>query len=273
MTTSGTVYLVGAGPGDPELLTLKAMRLIETADVVVYDRLVSSQVLSLIPQNIDRIDVGKSPGSHPVPQKSINSILIKLAKSGQNVVRLKGGDPMIFGRGGEEVEMLNHHGIKVITVPGITAAQGCAASMNLPLTQRGIANSLIYITGHAYDDNVPEMDWENLAQTNTTLVIYMGVAKIAEITRKLMNAGLPTSTPAIAISSGTLAKQDQIISTVSLLATDANKANLSGPVLFILGQVVSQVSGQVIGQIQPNACANGELENVGAIAPAALARV
>lgn len=265
MTKTGIVYLVGAGPGDPDLLTLKAMRLIEVADIIVYDRLVSPEILNLIPNHVARIDVGKRPGSHPVPQKSINRILIKLAKSGQNVVRLKGGDPMIFGRGGEEVEMLNQHGVEVITVPGITAAQGCAAALNLPLTQRGVANSLVYITGHAQNDLVPEMDWTQLARDKTTLVIYMGAAKISEITGKLIAAGLSTDTPAIAVVNGTLKKQKQIISTVSQLARDAADARLGGPVLFILGQAV--------GLVSTNAQSVGGKDNVSKIKTAVVAGV
>ncbi len=261
MTETGIVYLVGAGPGDPELLTLKALRLIEAADVVVYDRLVSPEILSLIPEGIARVDVGKRSGSHPVPQKSINRILIKLAKSGQQVVRLKGGDPMVFGRGGEEVDMLNQHNVTVKTVPGITAAQGCAATLNLPLTQRGIANSLVYMTGHTRDDQVPEMDWAELAKAKTTLVIYMGAAKIIEITAKLMEAGLAANTPAMAVSNATLKKQRQIQSTVSTLAQDTQEANLDGPVLFVLGQAVGLV------------CAKGELENAGKEKPAVIASI
>ena len=261
MAETGKVYLVGAGPGDPELLTLKALRLMETADVVVYDRLVSPQILSLIPDNVARVDVGKRPGSHPVPQKSINRILIKLAKSGQNVVRLKGGDPMIFGRGGEEVEMLARHDIVVETIPGITAAQGCAATLNLPLTHRGVARSLVYLTGHTLDDQVPEMNWRQLATTDTTLVIYMGAAKISEITGKLINAGLAQKTPAIAICNGTLDKQQQVLSTVSELADDAASAGLEGPVLFILGKAVGQI------------CDKGALRNATENEPAVIASV
>jgi len=246
MSKTGVVYLVGAGPGDPELLTLKALRLMEEADVVVYDRLVSPQILNLIPGGVARIDVGKRPGSHPVPQKSINRILIKLAKSGQNVVRLKGGDPMIFGRGGEEVDMLEKHNVEVKTVPGITAAQGCAASLNLPLTHRGIARSLVYLTGHTLDDQVPDMNWRQLAKTDNTLVIYMGAAKINEITIKLINAGLARETPAMAICNGTLDKQQEVFSTVAGLADDAAKAGLDGPVLFILGKAVGLISDRKI---------------------------
>ena len=241
---AGKVYLAGAGPGDPELLTLKALRLIETADVVVYDRLVSPEILNLIPDNVARVDVGKRPGSHPVPQESINRILIKLAKSGQNVVRLKGGDPMIFGRGGEEVDMLERHDIAVETIPGITAAQGCAASLNLPLTHRGVARSLVYMTGHTKDDQVPDMDWSELVKTQSTLVVYMGAAKIAKITGALIAAGLDGQTPALAVCSATTKNQREVMSTVSNLSHDALAARFDGPVLFMLGKAVGLAASQ-----------------------------
>ena len=242
MADTGIVYLVGAGPGDPELLTLKALRLIEAADVVVYDRLVSPQILALVPETVSRIDVGKRPGSHPVPQNSINEILLKLARSGQKVVRLKGGDPMIFGRGGEEAAMLASHGISVETVPGITAAQGCAATLNLPLTHRSLSQSLIYLTGHTVENQIPDMDWQNLANKNNTLVIYMGAAKITQITDNLIAHGLSSQTPALAICNGTLDKQAQVLGTVSTLAGDARAAEFDGPVLFILGRSVGLIS-------------------------------
>lgn len=242
MADNGIVYLVGAGPGDPELLTLKALRLIEAAGVVVYDRLVSPQILALIPETVARVDVGKRPGSHPVPQKSINEILLKLARSGQKVVRLKGGDPMIFGRGGEEAAMLASHGIIVETVPGITAAQGCAASLNLPLTHRDVSQSLIYLTGHTVKNMVPDMNWRHLTKENNTLVIYMGAAKISEITDNLIANGLAAKTPALAICNGTLNKQAQVMSTVSALAADTKAANFEGPILFVLGRTVGLIA-------------------------------
>jgi uroporphyrin-III C-methyltransferase len=239
MANKGTVYLVGAGPGDPELLTLKALRLIKAADVVVYDRLVSAQILNFIPEGTARVDVGKKPGSHPVPQKSINSILIKLAKSGQSVVRLKGGDPMIFGRGGEEIDILRQHGVPVETVPGITAAQGCAASLNIPLTQRGISRSVIYLTGHTKDDEELDMDWAQLVKAKTTLVIYMGAANIAKIISKLRAVGLDRCTPAIAIANGTHPEQRFVRANVEKLIKQIEIAKLDGPVLFMIGEAVA----------------------------------
>ncbi len=239
MVNAGKVYLVGAGPGDPELLTLKALRLIQQAEVVVYDRLVSPEILSLIPDTTARIDVGKRPGSHPVPQKSINQILVKLAKSGQNVVRLKGGDPMIFGRGGEEARELALHGIAVKTIPGITAAQGCAAALNLPMTHRGVARSLVYMTGHTLDNRLPDMDWEQLGLANTTLVIYMGAEKIAQIVKRLIEAGMTATTPALAMCNATLPNQKHLSTTLAQLPHDVKKTDLDGPVLFMIGDTVA----------------------------------
>ena len=236
---AGTVFLVGAGPGDPDLLTVRACKLLKAAEVVVYDRLVSPEILSLVPRGAARIDVGKRPGSHPVPQQSINSILVRLARSGHNVIRLKGGDPMIFGRGGEEALALKRHGIEVVTVPGITAAQGCAASLNLPLTHRAIARSITYMTGSTLAGDIPCMDWTGLANTDTTLVIYMGVARITAITDRLIAAGMDPQTPAAAICNATLASQRHIYSTILKLAEDTRSSRFDGPVLFIIGQAAA----------------------------------
>ncbi len=241
MAETGTVYLVGAGPGDPELLTLKALRLIEAAEVVVCDRLISKEIISLIPQETTIIDVGKRPGNHPIPQVAINRILIKQALAGNMVVRLKGGDPMIFGRGGEEARALSDNNIKVETVPGITAAQGCAASLNLPLTQRGIADSVIYLTGHTRHDLPPDMEWSLLAAQKPTLVIYMGVAMISLIIERLVDNGFSGETPALAICNGTLRDQQHIISTISNLDFDLKAAEFDGPVLFVIGEAVKEI--------------------------------
>lgn len=260
MMETGTVFLVGAGPGSQDLLTLKALRLIESADAVVYDRLVSEEILELIPLNAARVDVGKRAGSHPVPQAAINNILIKLAHAGHMVVRLKGGDPMIFGRGGEEVKALQDEGISVQTVPGITAAQGCAASLNLPLTQRGVADSLLYMTGHTMAGQLPAIDWAGITGGNTTLVIYMGTANIAHISQKLENEGLPGATPAMAICNGTRSNQQKIITRLAHLAQDLSAAQFRGPVLFIVGEAVKQISSNEFidyGAFNENAAAYG----------------
>ena len=236
MIETGTVYLVGAGPGDLELLTLKAARLIENADVVVYDRLVSPEILSLVQQGTARIDVGKRPGCHPVPQDSINQILIKLSRSNKSIVRLKGGDPMIFGRGGEEVAALQEAGIKVETVPGITAAQGCAASLNMPLTQRGIADSLLYVTGHSAKDALPNINWKPIGEKHTTAVVYMGLANIAGLVDEMICAGVSPRTPALAIRNGTLPTQTQVFTNVENLCNDVTSLAGEGPVLFVIGE-------------------------------------
>jgi uroporphyrin-III C-methyltransferase len=248
MAEAGTVYLVGAGPGDPELLTLKALNLLNKADVVVYDRLVSPDILALIPDKTARIDVGKRPGSHPVPQKSINRILVKLAKSGQIVVRLKGGDPMIFGRGGEEANLLANHNIEVKTVPGITSAQGCAAALNLPLTHRGVARSLIYMTGHTLDNQLPQIDWRQFSPSKTTLVIYMGAENISQIVGKLEHAGLSGNTSALAMCNATLPSQKAIISTLSNLSEDTASASFEGPILFLIGDVTAMAASNGVFQ-------------------------
>jgi uroporphyrin-III C-methyltransferase len=177
--SKGIVYLVGAGPGDPELLTLKARRLLDEADVVVYDRLVSDDILALIPVGTAKISVGKQPRSHPVPQPEINALLARLASTGRTVVRLKGGDPFMFGRGSEEAAYLIEQGIAFSVVPGVTSASGCAAAVGLPLTHRGLATGVRFITGHCREDLELDLDWRGLADPNTTLVIYMGRTNVS----------------------------------------------------------------------------------------------
>ena len=184
----GKVYLVGAGPGDPELLTLKAVRAIAEADVVVYDRLVPDSILATIGDGAARINVGKQATFHPVPQEEINDMLVRLGRAGRTVVRLKGGDPFIFGRGSEEAAELERAGIPYEVIPGITAAQGCAASARIPLTHRGLATSVRYVTGHRKANEPLDLDWATLADPETTLVVYMGLANIEEIAAKLDSA-------------------------------------------------------------------------------------
>jgi uroporphyrin-III C-methyltransferase len=193
LSPCGMVHLIGAGPGDPDLLTLKALRLIQTADVVVYDRLVSTEIMALIPAATRLIDVGKLPKCHRVPQEAINALLVDLAREGLTVARLKGGDPLIFGRGSEEAADLRAAGVAVAYVPGITAAQGMAASSGVPLTHRGLATGVRYVTGHRAKDAKLDLDWGSLASEATTLVVYMGVQNIAEIAFQLMRHGMPAS--------------------------------------------------------------------------------
>ena len=233
------VYLVGAGPGDPELLTLKALRLIREADVIVYDRLVSTSILEMIPPGTGRIFVGKESGCHPVPQSDINELLVQLARVHQKVVRLKGGDPTIFGRGCEEGEYLVSRGIGFEIVPGITAASGCAAVAGVPLTHRAAASGVRFVTGHRLEGRSLDLNWQSLADPDTTLVVYMGLAQLGEIASRLIEAGLPGTTPAIAISKGTTAGQDFCRATLADLPHQVSAAGLPSPTLIIIGKVVA----------------------------------
>lgn len=239
MKKLGRVFLVGAGPGDPDLLTVKALRILCSAEVVVYDRLVSREILDLVPQHTRMIPVGKAPKCHPVPQEEINRILVREAAEGVNVVRLKGGDPSIFGRGSEEAIALLQAGFRVDIVPGITAAQGCAAAAGVPLTHRGLATGVRYITGHCAHDKALDFDWRSLADAETTLVIYMGVANIAEIADRLLTAGLSKDMPVLAVNNGTMPRERRLISNLGFIAKDTAEANFEGPVLFLVGHVVS----------------------------------
>lgn len=233
----GRVYLVGAGPGDPELLTLKAERLLRSADVVVFDRLVSPEILAMVPAGVAQISVGKQPAHHPVCQDEINHLLVRLAQTNRHVVRLKGGDPFIFGRGSEEAMELAQHGIPFEIVPGITAAQGCAASVKVPLTHRGKASGVRYLTGHCRQDLELDFDWNGLADPDTTLVVYMGRANIAEIADRLMEHGLNRSMPVLVVCNGTTQHERQLQSSLASVATDIASAGFNGPVLFIIGNV------------------------------------
>lgn len=242
MTSAGKVYLIGAGPGDPELMTLRAVRLLSEADVVIYDRLVSPDILALSPDGAERIAVGKSPQCHPVPQEQINDLLLTHAGQGRIVARLKGGDPLIFGRGSEEAAHLNAHGIEVIIVPGITAAQGAASSTGVPLTHRGLAGAVQYVTGHRQVGQVLDLDWKRLADPDSTLVIYMGVANIGQIAMGLMTEGLDPATPVLAVAEATTVRERRLLSRLDMLGRDVRAAKLEAPVLFMIGRVVSLYS-------------------------------
>ena len=239
MVTTGFVSLVGSGPGDPELLTIKALRLIEQADVVVFDRLVSSEILDLIPHGISQISVGKTPGKHCVPQDQINEIIVSLALSGRRLVRLKGGDPYIFGRGGEEALVLREHGIPFEVVPGVTAAAGCSSYSGIPLTHRGLCHGVRFVTGHLQNNEDLKVDWDKLADPDCTLVFYMGLANLQTICSELIRAGLPASTPAAAIHGGTTSSQRKVISNLAGLADAVSSAGLQSPVTTIIGDVVT----------------------------------
>ncbi len=235
----GSVMLIGAGPGDPDLLTVKALRAIQTADVVVHDRLVSPEIMALVPAGTRRIDVGKLPKCHRVPQDAINALLADLAREGLVVARLKGGDPLIFGRGSEEAADLRAAGIAVSYVPGITAAQGMAASTGVPLTHRGLATGVRYVTGHRAKDATLDLDWASLASVTTTLVVYMGVQNIAEIALQLMRHGMPAALPVLAVASATTPREMRLVSTLAGIAADVARVQPDAPVLFVIGHVVS----------------------------------
>ena len=235
----GFVSLVGAGPGDADLLTIKALRLLKTADVVVYDRLVSADILELIPVGVSRISVAKSPGKHCVPQDQINEIIVNLAKSGRRIVRLKGGDPYMFGRGGEEVLALKQHNIAFEVVPGITAAAGCSAYSGIPLTHRGMSRRVQFITAHFNNDEPVDLKWHSIADPDSTLVIYMGLANLPLVIQSLIEAGLPASTPAAAVQNGTTDVQQRVIAPLDQLNDAVHEREMKAPVMIIIGEVVS----------------------------------
>jgi uroporphyrin-III C-methyltransferase len=233
-----TVYLVGAGPGDPDLLTVKALKALKEADVIVYDRLVSSDILDLVGPGVTRIFVGKAASNHHMPQEEINELLVKLAQSNHTVVRLKGGDPFIFGRGSEEAEELARHNVPFVVVPGVTAASGISAALGVPLTHRGLSTGVRFVTGHARAGEELELNWKSLADEQTTLVFYMGLSSLPEISENLMAQGLSPDTPAAAISKGTTDGQRQCVSTLSELPLVVKDLNLPSPVLLVVGKVV-----------------------------------
>ena len=239
MMNKGFVSLVGAGPGDADLLTIKALKLLRSADVVIYDRLVSADILELIPAGVSRISVAKSPGKHCVPQDQINEIIVNLAKSGRCIVRLKGGDPYMFGRGGEEVLALKQHNIAFEVVPGITAAAGCSAYSGIPLTHRGMSRRVQFITAHFNNDEPVDLNWHSIADPDSTLVIYMGLANLRFVIQSLIEAGLPASTPAAAVQNGTTDAQQRVIAPLDQLNHAVHEREMKAPVMIIIGEVVS----------------------------------
>jgi uroporphyrin-III C-methyltransferase/precorrin-2 dehydrogenase/sirohydrochlorin ferrochelatase len=234
----GQVYLVGAGPGDPDLLTFRALRLMQKADVVVYDRLVSPQILELVRRDAEKIYVGKAKSNHTLPQGDINQLMVDEAKKGNRVVRLKGGDPFIFGRGGEEIQTLIQHGIDFQVVPGITAASGASSYAGIPLTHRDHAQSVVFATGHLKNGTI-DLNWPALAQKNQTAVFYMGLTGLPIICEKLIEHGLDANTPIALVQSATTEKQAVLTGTLSNIVAKQEEAQLQPPTLIIVGSVVS----------------------------------
>ncbi len=232
----GSVTLVGAGPGNADLLTLRAVRAIRAADVLVYDRLIGPEVLDYARRDAERVFVGKQTARHALPQEEINALLAARARAGQRVVRLKGGDPFVFGRGGEEVEYLQRAGVAVEVVPGVTAALGCAAAAGIPLTHREVAMSVTFVTGHASEGAV-EPDWADLARANHTLVVYMGVANAGRIAAELIRHGLAATTPVAVIENGTLPGQRVVGGTLVGLEEQVERHQIASPALLIIGEV------------------------------------
>jgi len=234
----GEVYLVGTGPGDPDLLTFKALRLMQRADVVLYDRLIGDGILNLVRRDADRIYVGKRRDDHAISQSEISNMLVRLASEGKRVLRLKGGDPFIFGRGGEEIETLSEQGIAFQVVPGVTAAAGCASYAGIPLTHRDHAQSCIFVTGHQKDGRL-NLNWEALIQPHQTVVIYMGLMSLQSITEGFIEHGAAVDTPAAIIENGTKAGQRVVTGSLTTLADAAARAGIQSPALIIVGSVVS----------------------------------
>lgn len=248
---TGAVALVGAGPGDPDLLTLRALRVLQDADVVVHDKLVDERIMDYVRRDARRHYVGKSKAHHTMSQDAINQLLVAEAHAGHRVVRLKGGDPFLFGRGGEEVQALRAAGIPVEIVPGITAALGCGASTAIPVTHRDHAAGVTFVTGHGKDGE-PDLDWQALVRLRHTLVVYMGLSATETIARRLTEAGMPADTPAALIEKGTRPDQKLITGTLATLATLAAAHGLVGPAIIIIGDVVRLADPALITTLVPD---------------------
>jgi len=235
---AGEVALVGAGPGDPDLLTMQAYRMIKQADVVVYDRLVSDAIMDLLPEQCEKIYVGKKQANHRVPQEGINQILVEQAQQGKKVLRLKGGDPFVFGRGGEEAQFLLAHGIACHIVPGMTAASACTSYAGIPLTHRQVAQSCTLITGNVQNNGELDLPWQNLTDSKQTIVFYMGITSLPKISEQLISAGRLPSTPAALIHKGTRPEQKVYRGQLDQLAEMVKQHDIKPPTLIVIGDVV-----------------------------------
>lgn len=235
---TGEVYLVGTGPGDPDLLTFRALRLMQQADVVLYDRLIGDGILNLVRRDAQRINVGKLKNNHTVPQDEIGRMLIELAMQGKRVLRLKGGDPFVFGRGGEEIEALSAHGIAFQVIPGVTAANGCAAYAGIPLTHRDHAQACVFVTGHEKNGEL-NLNWKSLIQPRQTVVLYMGLSSLGAISKGFLDNGADPETPAAVIENGTRSGQRVITGTLKSLLERTSEAQIRSPALIIVGSVVT----------------------------------
>ena len=235
----GVVHIVGAGPGDPELLTIRALRLLQEADVILHDRLVSDEILKLARRDAARIYVGKTKADHAVPQEDIEALLISLAREGKNVVRLKGGDPFVFGRGGEELGALRKAGVAAFVTPGVTAATGCAASAGLALTHRDYSQAVTFVTGHAKGEAEPDLNWSALAALKHTLVVYMGVSKASAIAANLIEAGRDAATPVAIIENGSRPDQRIVKGTLADLGYLVDGHEIKGPAVLVIGDVAA----------------------------------
>ena len=237
---TGKVYLVGAGPGDPNLITLRAIEVIKKADVVLYDRLVSKKILNMIPKRAESVYVGRAVGDDTSHQDNTNELMVKFAKLKKTVVRLKGGDPIIFGRGGEEAEYLKKHKIKFEIVPGITSGIGSATYAGIPLTHRKFASSVVFVTGHEdFEKSKEAVRWKKLAKSTDTIVVMMGLSRLGIICKQLTSGGMDKKTPVAVIQDGTTSKQKMIIGTVSNIAQKVKRSKIEPPSIIIIGKVVS----------------------------------
>ncbi len=251
---SGEVALVGAGPGDPDLLTIQAFRFIKQADVVIYDRLVSDEIMNLLPANCLRVYVGKRQAVHRVPQDNINQLLVDYAKQHNKVLRLKGGDPFVFGRGGEEAQFLLDNGVACHIVPGMTAASACTSYAGIPLTHRNVARSCTLITGNVQDNGALDLPWHTLNDAEQTVIFYMGINSLPIIAKKLVESGRSIQTPAALIRKGTHADQEVVKGTIGTLEQLVKKHNIKPPSLIVIGDVIDTFT-------------NATLKNLGYLAP------